>query len=570
MATNQTALRLVAAAMCCWLAAGLNHVLVLSVFGPQPVGLHVRWSPSITPDDRVRLEERFHLVEGERRDGRTYAYTLLDFSTENIRALVLEPAVEDTTNIDRPSFQLTSTADRRPWVTAHPLLPSALEALNILLLLAGIGVLALAILEFRQASMTTSSSTRSAISSARDVAERLGPAVPIVAALAPGAVLFSMSGRDLYSDEGCHFREIGVIREGEWQSIECLTTVAGYHVVVAKVGQWLSLPGTLDAARLVTVCASAVLFALFAICATRVGSRPGLKTMQLVALPILFPYTGLVYTDVAALLGLLLAAFFALRGQSLRAALALTLTLAVRQTHIVWGALLVAMCWETSGLWPQTRAGWLDARAWRTRLLAAWPFAIPVAAFTAFVVWNRGIAVGDTSAHAAGFYLGNPILAGLLFAMFFAPQTLVTTWHRLRRSPAAWLLALTCVALVMSRFAVTHPYNQATEVSFLRNRAILWFASGPGPKFLLALCVALGAVGLIGERVRLKVPLLLTAALSMVPFELIEHRYAIPAFAFFILLRVPGERWQERTSLTAMVCLAAYFVWGISAEVFNL
>ena len=82
--------------------------------------------------------------------------------------------------------------------------------------------------------------------------------------------------------------------------------------------------------------------------------------------------------------------------------------------------------------------------------------------------------------------------------------------------------------------------------------------------------VALGAVALWGARVRLKWLLLGTAALSMLPSELIEHRYAIPAFALFILLREPEESWLEGASLTLMTAIALILVHGISAQWFKL
>jgi hypothetical protein len=569
MATKRRAARLIGAAAICWVLAGLIHLAVPMVFGQQPIGLHVRWASNVAPAERVRLEERFHLADGQLRDGSTWDYVLLDPSSENIRALVEEPAAEDTTSLDRNTFQPLPGISRLTWRTPHPLVPGGLVAVSVLLALGGALFLVLAALEGWQASAARASVVEKSLDAARSAGSRLGAAAVVLAILAPVGVFASMYGAGTYSDEVCYSNEVRLAWRGDWSSMDCSSTLPGYAIIVAGVSRSLGLPDTLDSVRLVTAVFSAVMFGAFALCAVSIGSQPGLKTLQFVALPILLPYTGLLYTDVVALLGLLLAAVFAVRGRSLEAALWLTVTLAVRQTHIVWGALLLPMCWDAVGLWPGTPGDWKSLHAWRQRARQAWPFAIPLLAFGGFVAWNGGIAVGDAQAHEAGIFAGNVIFAGLLLAIFFAPQVLAAVWRR-RRSPAAWLVAAVCLLLVLSRFAVTHPYNQGAESSFLRNRALLWFASGQGPKTVLALCVALAAFAMTTARVRLKIPLLLTAAFSMVPFDLIEQRYAIPAFAFFILLREPEGQWPERAGLAVMASVAVFFVWGIASRAFNL
>lgn len=70
-----------------------------------PVPMHVRWSPSTTDADRAALEQKYSLTQGEVTDGRTRAYRLADTSTGNIRALVQDPHVEDTADINRVRFR---------------------------------------------------------------------------------------------------------------------------------------------------------------------------------------------------------------------------------------------------------------------------------------------------------------------------------------------------------------------------------------------------------------------------------------------------------------------------------
>ena len=80
--------------------------------GPQGATIHVRWRPSVTESERRSIEARLRLAEGERLDGSTWRYDLIDVSSDNILALIIEPAVADTHNIDRPNNALDPRANR--------------------------------------------------------------------------------------------------------------------------------------------------------------------------------------------------------------------------------------------------------------------------------------------------------------------------------------------------------------------------------------------------------------------------------------------------------------------------
>jgi len=83
-----------------------------ALVGPRGAIVHVRWQSSITERLREDLEARFRLADGEKLDEYTWRYDLIDPSRENIRALLIEPAVADTHNIDRPNNALDPSANR--------------------------------------------------------------------------------------------------------------------------------------------------------------------------------------------------------------------------------------------------------------------------------------------------------------------------------------------------------------------------------------------------------------------------------------------------------------------------
>jgi hypothetical protein len=79
----------------------------------DPVPIHVRWKPGVNDAERAELERQFSLTQGEFREGTTYAYGLANTSTENIRALVQHPRVDDTAEINRIRYRPRFSNDRQ-------------------------------------------------------------------------------------------------------------------------------------------------------------------------------------------------------------------------------------------------------------------------------------------------------------------------------------------------------------------------------------------------------------------------------------------------------------------------
>lgn len=91
-----------------WGAVGVVALVLcvdVTITGPR---VHVRWAEDVGAGDRVALELEHDLRNGV-ADGLTWQYELGDRSADNIRALVENPAVEDTAYLDRD----TMTAEGR-------------------------------------------------------------------------------------------------------------------------------------------------------------------------------------------------------------------------------------------------------------------------------------------------------------------------------------------------------------------------------------------------------------------------------------------------------------------------
>ena len=109
----------------CAMATATYATLRLT-FGNRPAYIHVRWSPSVDDAARQRMEQQYGLVLPELEEGRTFSYSLTNTNRENVRQLVLDPAVEDTHYLHRTAFRVGYFAPRLPYLTAHPTVPAAL------------------------------------------------------------------------------------------------------------------------------------------------------------------------------------------------------------------------------------------------------------------------------------------------------------------------------------------------------------------------------------------------------------------------------------------------------------
>jgi hypothetical protein len=93
-------------ALACAVTAVCLSLVARGVTGPPGARVNVRWEASVDASSRQRLEARFRLADGERLDGSTWAYDLIDPSPDTLRALVRDPTVNDTHHIDRSNYAL--------------------------------------------------------------------------------------------------------------------------------------------------------------------------------------------------------------------------------------------------------------------------------------------------------------------------------------------------------------------------------------------------------------------------------------------------------------------------------
>ena len=130
--------RLVVTGLVCWVLAGAAYAALRLTFGDRPVQVDVRWAATVDDADRFQLEQRYTLSRPDPKGDRTFNYALTDRSLENIRTLVLDPAVEDTNQIDRHEFQVE--------LSAYVGMPAGLKYVSVVGFLGGLATIGVALI----------------------------------------------------------------------------------------------------------------------------------------------------------------------------------------------------------------------------------------------------------------------------------------------------------------------------------------------------------------------------------------------------------------------------------------
>ena len=578
--------RLVVTGLLCWALAGTAYAVLRLTFGDRPVYIHVRWAPNTGDTPRLQLEQRYRLARPEPRGDRTFGYALTDRSRDNIRNLVLDPAVEDTHEIHRAAFRVGYFAPRLEYVTPSPGIPVGLEFLSILGFLTGLASISLGLLEraapravekavttvarhptmqqWRSPRLLTRAAPGAKKQAVAWVAQhptmQQGRSLLLVMTVM-GICFFAARTMEERADESAHYAQIERYVAGDYDTgSDTVAQTGGFHAS-AMIFTRLTGVATKEDIRLFVLLISGATMLLFRSLVRSFEPQVStMRTLQFVFFPLLFPFWFLIYTDVYALMWLLLAILALTWDHVHVSGILMIVSVLVRQTYIVW---LVLM-----GLWTVTVAAPLRQLATRGT-----SFGIGVGFFLLFVMVNGGIAVGDRGSNPDFVLQAENLLFMLLcFFVMFLPLIL-STLPQIARLPPALLVGvlLSSVGLYFGTFRVDHPNNIGLNY-FVRNALLETMTASTGAGVVTSVAIALAVLSLCVIRLRQPVQYLIYpfAALSVMPSWLIEQRYYLPAFTLFMLFRESASPRVERTLLAVNVIMAFCLFVGVTEGWFFL
>ena len=378
-------------------------------------------------------------------------------------------------------------------------------------------------------------------------------------------VILALRWQEPHTDEITHYSQIWLFAQGDWRLLPELTTIPGYHLLVAailKLSGAVSLQGARLASAAFGLCAAAGFHAL------RARLWPGTQTLttaQFLVLPILVPLFFLAYTDVLALALLLWATWASVNGRHWLAALLLAGLVLVRQHLVVWSGLLALFALQPTDLRHALRD-------WRQHLPVLAPYLLPVVGFVAFWLGNGSISLSTSQAGLhpdLSLHGGNLLFALALVGAVLPLHVLRALARALRHRLAIPLALLPAVALVFwIGFRADNPYNGVLPDFYLHNRLVLWLVADPWLRALAALLAGAASVTLATTALR---PahgrwLLAVGALFLAASWLIEFRYAMVPLVLWLALREPATRRVEVATLAGWFVLSCWFMRGMLAQ----
>ncbi len=364
---------------------------------------------------------------------------------------------------------------------------------------------------------------------------------------------------NLHVDERDHLDQITRFLQGEKTLNPLLTTIPGYHAMIAMLLKPFPNP-TLPLARTITLLLSLCSILVFFFMVKEINPESSFtKTLQYAFFPILFPFFFLIYTDVFSLLLVLLAMLFAMKKNHIGSAAIGIASILVRQNNIVWLLFLfLFLYFQELGR---------DKESIKNHLKKSWLFLLGFIAFAIFLLLNKGIAIGDPTGHPPGIYFGNIYFLLFLFFLLLLPFNLANLQRIIEKLKNKRIILFLIIFFIfyLLTFKNTHPYNQEAHSFFLRNQILLFFTSSIALKVIFFLPIAYTLLSLSVTKLPSKACYLMypTTILYLLPSWLIEQRYYLIPFALFLAFKEKKSNAIEYLTILAYIALALYFFYGI-------
>ena len=374
------------------------------------------------------------------------------------------------------------------------------------------------------------------------------------------------------ADEGFHTPQIWAFFSGDYKIETSLTVLPVYHAIIAGV---LKAVGhfSIPFARFVHLCISCLALPVFwHICTLLKHPDRDTRTLQFLLMPIILPFFSLIYTDLPALLAILLTVLYTLKKNYAASALFALLAIFMRQTNLIWvafcGVLIIGEHWPHLFVrrWDSFKQEFLPL------FLKLLPYALTSVAAGCFFYFNGGVAVGDSHQHRISINLSNLYFLLLLCFVFFLPYNLASTekiFNLLKDNGKIWYGLAMCFVIYMATYSNSHQYNSFGLSFYLRNVVLHYTVEFPVAKALTFFPIAWSALAFYllakesPQKWRMWV-LYLFMIISVVPLPLVEQRYYIVALVMFLAFKPSTSALADRFCLFMYLPMSAALLYFIS------
>lgn len=366
------------------------------------------------------------------------------------------------------------------------------------------------------------------------------------------------------SDEGFHAPQIWHYYVGGTDHFDNITMPSTFHYVIGFVMRQIGYYHDY-LLRLTNLLVALCILPIFYRAAVRYWPELAtVRTLQLFFTPLIFPYFFLIYTDLWALLFIALCFHCALGRRYVWAGVAGFCAVMIRQDSIIWVALAYVLIAMEDIEWRRPLP---IKAAFRNAFVHGAPLVLVGLLFIAFVIYNDGVAIGDTEAHQMlNFNISNLyvflICAWALFLALCIQQ--LPNIIALKKKLWVWALVVAGFFFYMGTFDNPHGYNNTLFHFFMHNGLLYLMTEYVALRALLYIPIAWMALTLcvMPYPDRRCYWLLLFIPLAVISHPLVEPRYYFAGYLLINLWRPALNPAAETATLAAYIPLSAFIMYG--------
>ena len=390
-------------------------------------------------------------------------------------------------------------------------------------------------------------------------------------------VMMQLMPLQLVADEHSHVTQVMLFMANQFYLDRTLTMPPGSHAIIAVFSKIFNID-TLSGIRLVGACVSLTsLIFIYAFLRQSQSAYPVIQTAQLFAVPLLWPFFWVLYTDLSSLSIIMIALILVSRQHYVSSALLCILALFFRQSNIFWALLFWLMAISYENRIDQRMAFFQNPtlRAIPKVFSSLWKalyktriFFLPILLFGIFTYLNGGVALGDrNNQQFGGIYPFQIYFLFLVLWIILLPlhiANLPKIFNFLKQYMWVFVLLSLGFILYLLCFKLTHPHNFPSDY-FIRNWFLFKMKDSFRLRVLLYIPIAWTFLSLCVIRLKSSEQYWLypVTILSILPISLLEQRYFIVPFVLLMLFRKPQGLIAENSLLLWCMLLSIPLTWGI-------
>jgi alpha-1,2-glucosyltransferase len=343
----------------------------------------------------------------------------------------------------------------------------------------------------------------------------------------------------------------------------------GYYLIVAALSLLLRI-SSLRGMRLISTCLSVPSVFVFYLIAKNIDHRQAFfKTLQFFFFPLLSVFFVLLYNDLFSLFLILLAFYFLIQNNYPVSGLVGLLSVLVRQNNIIWlGYFCAYIFWEKYRV-KLTRQNLLNF------FKDVWLFILIFLFLVGFILWNKGPAMAEPEMNPTAFHSENVFFILFLFFFLFLPSNInhLPKIIKLVKQKSYLLLGIIGVFVVyFFTFNLKNWYNNPTFDYFIHNVLANYAVENTQQKIIFFIPVSYSILSLAVTKFERRAYYLLYpfTVLFLSLLWMVEQRYDLIPFAFFMLFRKQKSALIEYATIALFIMLTVWIFWVTLRRTFFL